>query len=278
MENVLLIPFNPARRMYWAFLLISAGLALAVVYQQNRKQSFNDILSSFWSSKYWFHKSSIVDLSFLLGNSIFRVFALVPLFGSKLLLVIMVSRWYMAHFDLPPTILLPDIVLVGLYTLTFFIVEDLSRFLLHVCLHKIPFLWRLHKVHHSAKILTPLTLHRIHPAEMLLYYARSFLVVGLVTGTFVYLFGARVSAYDILGVHALGFLFNAMGANLRHSHIWLSFGLFERLFISPAQHQIHHSRAAEHRDVNFGTCLTVWDQILRSVIYSGKRKKLQFGL
>ena len=38
-----------------------------------------------------------------------------------------------------------------------------------------------------------------------------------------------------------GVLFNFAAANLRHSHIWISFGRFEKIFISPAQHQIHHS-------------------------------------
>jgi len=62
----------------------------------------------------------------------------------------------------------------------------------------------------------------------------------------------------------LGFLFNALGANLRHSHIWLSFGSLERWFISPAQHQIHHSSAEADRDINFGTCLAIWDRLFGS--------------
>ena len=75
-----------------------------------------------------------------------------------------------------------------LYTLTLFVAWDLSRYLLHRLLHGVPFLWELHKVHHSAEVLTPLTLYRSHPIESFLYRMRGVLVVSAVTGTFFYFF------------------------------------------------------------------------------------------
>jgi sterol desaturase/sphingolipid hydroxylase (fatty acid hydroxylase superfamily) len=56
------------------------------------------------------------------------------------------------------------------------------------------------------------------------------------------------------------FIFNSLAANLRHSHVWLSFGpVLERVISSPAQHQIHHSDAPRHFDKNFGINLSLWD-------------------
>ena len=59
-----------------------------------------------------------------------------------------------------------------MYTMVLFIVED-AQILLHYMMHRVPLLWRVHKIHHSATILTPLTFFRIHPIESLLYYGRS---------------------------------------------------------------------------------------------------------
>src|SRR5690606_13916908 len=60
--------------------------------------------------------------------------------------------------------------------------------------------------------------------------------------------------------HALGFLFNFLGANLRHSHVWLRFGAWERWFISPAQHQLHHGRTRAMTSSNYGTWLACCDR------------------
>jgi sterol desaturase/sphingolipid hydroxylase (fatty acid hydroxylase superfamily) len=68
-------------------------------------------------------------------------------------------------------------------------------------------------------------------------------------------------------------------ANLRHSHVRLSFGPLEGLFISPTQHQIHHS--IDHEDVNFGSCLAIWDRWFSTLVCSREisvGKKLTFGL
>jgi sterol desaturase/sphingolipid hydroxylase (fatty acid hydroxylase superfamily) len=51
--------------------------------------------------------------------------------------------------------------------------------------------------------------------------------------------------------------------NLRiffHSQFWISFGpVFNHIFISPAQHQIHHSVLPQHRDRNMGAIFAFWD-------------------
>ena len=61
-------------------------------------------------------------------------------------------------------------------------------------MHRIPFLWRFHQIHHSAEVLTPLTFHRIHPVESLLYDVRGALVTG----------GMAVSFTGFLEVERLG--------------------------------------------------------------------------
>ncbi len=274
----LLYILDPARRLYWGFLLSSVLMAILAIYLRKRKVSLRDLRRAFFSPAYWFNRSTATDVAYLCLNSVLRVAVLVPLFGSHLWATIVVARFLQANFGNGPELALPLWSILTLYTLAFFIAEDLSRFGLHLALHKIPLLWRFHRVHHSATVLTPLTVHRVHPVEMLLYFLRGTVVFGVVSGCCVYLFGSRLGGWQIVGVDALGFLFNLMGANLRHSHIWLGFGALERWFISPAQHQIHHSARPEHRDKNFGTCLACWDRWLQSCVYSTARRNFRFGI
>ena len=164
-----------------------------------------------------------------------------------------------------------------MYTIALFTVSDFSRYWLHRFLHTIPFLWEFHKVHHSAKVLTPITFYRVHPVENLLFGFRYSLSIGLVTGVFIYFFGAMIDIYSILGVNILVFAFSLFGSNLRHSHVPFAYPkVFEKIFISPKQHQIHHS--TKHFDKNFGGYLAIWDNVFGTLKFSNDVKVLKFGL
>ena len=51
-----------------------------------------------------------------------------------------------------------------------------------------------------------------------------------------------------------------------------------RIFISPAQHQIHHSKALKHRDKNLGGQLAIWDWIFGTIYLPDKKEDIQFGV
>lgn len=69
------------------------------------------------------------------------------------------------------------------------------------------------------------------------------------------------------------------GANLRHSHVPFRYPpLLERIFISPRQHQIHHSKATEHYDKNMGSKLAIWDWLFGTLVISNADDKLKFGI
>jgi len=270
---------DPGQRLFWFSLLMSVLLALVVLRLQGHRLRWRFLRRVFLSRSYWFSTSAREDLRWLTVNVSTKAVLATLFVSAQLVVTIAVAKVLQQHFGSAAVTALPWLAIAALYSLVFFVAEDLSRFLTHLAMHRVPFLWRFHRVHHGATRLTPLTLHRVHPVETCIYYARGVLVFGLVSGVFVYAFGSRLTALDILGVDALGFLFNAFGANLRHSHIWMSFGHAERVFISPAQHQLHHSNAAEHRDRNFGTCLAVWDRVHGSWLSArGKRRRLIFGL
>ena len=252
-------PFDPAKRVFWGCLVSAAVLASLAVSIQVGRFDVRAQVKALFDRGYWLHASSAVDVSLMFLNHCLRVLLLVPLLGSHLAATLVVGRFLQRNLGDAPELDLPWLAIATIYSAAIFLAQDLSRFLLHLAMHRCAPLWRFHRIHHSAPVLTPLTLFRVHPVEHVLYFLRSLAVFGLVSGAAIWLFGRNFAAFDILGVGLAGFLFNVAGANLRHSHVWLTFGRFERWFVSPAQHQLHHSR--EHGHCNLGSALAVWDRL-----------------
>jgi Fe(3+) dicitrate transport protein len=266
--SVLSEPFlNPYSRTHWVGLLVFLGVAAIWTYRRPKNEqpyrSLGEALK---------HPSSALDLQLLAGRQMLRALVGVPTLTTGWLLGTHGVRWLDSTFGAPTTPEIPAIVVASVYTLTLFVVWDLSRFLLHVLMHKIPFLWSVHQVHHSAEVLTPLTFHRVHPIESWLYDFRGALSTGLVAGIFYYLFRGQLSHFTLFGVPALAFVLNLATGNLRHSHVWISFPRpIERWLLSPAQHQIHHSADKKHHGSNYGTWLSTWDRMFGSWLPSSEQ-------
>ena len=75
------------------------------------------------------------------------------------------------------------------------------------------------------------------------------------------------------------FVFGLFGHHLQHSRVWLSFGPWlSRLYICPAQHQIHYSRDPRYRDKNSGVKFAVWDALFGTLYVPKEPETLQVGL
>ena len=279
-SDLILAPFaftlDPARRIYWGCLLSSLLLASVAATVRAGRFDLAGQLRSLFDWRYWVHRSTGTDIGLLFVNHAVRVLVLAPAIGGRLLATLVVGRFLQANLGDAPSSDLPWFLIATAFSVALFVSEDASRYFLHLAMHRCSALWRFHRLHHSARVLTPLTLFRVHPVEHLLYYVRGVAVFGLVSGFFVWLFGRQLTAFDIFGVGVFGFLFNLAGSNLRHSHMWLSFGRFERWFVSPAQHQLHHSVHHGHR--NLGSALAVWDRLMGTALAAGSYRKLEFGL
>lgn len=266
----------PSKRIYWFFLLTSALFALIFSYLYRRHRGIKGAFVDLLNPKALFSQSSAVDVGLIVLNQLLRVLLFAPIIGGQITVALLVSQTANEFLGDSPQFIMPMPALMALFTLCFFVIDDASRFLLHVLMHKIPALWYFHQIHHNAKTLTPLTLYRFHPVETFLLMGRSVLAGGLVSGLFLYSFAGGISAWDILGVNAIGFIFSALGSNLRHSHVPLSFGFLEKWFISPAQHQLHHSK--HHIDINFGSYLAIWDRMFGSWVKGSPVQQIEFGL
>jgi sterol desaturase/sphingolipid hydroxylase (fatty acid hydroxylase superfamily) len=146
-------------------------------------------------------------------------------------------------------------------------------------MHRWQFLWAFHKVHHSAETMTPITVYRVHPLESIIYGLRGSFVIGAVIGIFAYCFGINnFSLATLLGVNLFSFIFNVAGANLRHSHIEIAYWPWlEKILISPAQHQLHHSIENKHFNKNYGAMLGFGIGFLDRSIFPKQVKKLDLA-
>lgn len=267
---------DPSTRVFAPYLAAAGVLAVATLAA--RGVGVGRAARGLFSRDVWLHRSALADYRLIAARALLRLLFVGVRGVSVLAVAAMVMGTARRHLGAPGLVGLP--LLAGaVYTLGVFVSEDAARFYLHRWMHRSPLLWEFHKVHHSAEVLTPLTLYRTHPVEAALNGAASALVVGLVTGLCAWVFGPSLRVWELLGVDALGFAWTLAGANLRHSHVWISYGpRVERFLLSPAQHQIHHSRDPRHANSNFGVALALWDRLGASLHVTGRREALTFGL
>jgi sterol desaturase/sphingolipid hydroxylase (fatty acid hydroxylase superfamily) len=118
----------------------------------------------------------------------------------------------------------------------------------------------------------------MHPGQIFFNNAGEVLIIGCVIGVCSYIFSMPIYENTIIGLDAY-FVLNAFSFyHVRHSHINMSYGWLEKWIMSPAQHQLHHSREARHWDKNFGLFLSVWDLWFGTLAYSEPRGSFQVGL
>lgn len=263
------------KRLHYIYLLSSAALAYYVYRKSKMKTGF---LAYIFRKDVWLSKSAFVDYGLVFFNGVFKVFLIGPY---------LIFGFYMAsHVEgfLPTVIGYPNGTLsasttIILYTITLTFVGDFATYLVHLSMHRIPILWEFHKIHHSATVLNPVTQYRIHPFELIINNARGILVFGVVTGVFQYLSASPIEEITFIGANIFSFVFLFFGSNLRHSHVELKyFNWLEYIFISPYQHQIHHSNKPAHFDKNIGSKLAIWDWLFGTLIVSKSVDKIAYGI
>ena len=130
------------------------------------------------------------------------------------------------------------------------LLDLVAQYGVHYALHKVPFMWRLHIVHHSDTHVDVTSGTRHHPLDFLLRELAALLVV-VVTGMPLayYLFYRIVTVFFTYWTHA-----NVrLPAKLERVLGWV--------FVTPHMHKVHHHHTLPHTDTNFGNMLSVWDRL-----------------
>lgn len=167
-----------------------------------------------------------------------------------------------------------------LLTVAVFLAYELGFWLDHWTSHNIPFFWEIHKVHHTATVLTPLTIFRVHPIESLKLSNVLAVTMGGAFGLVTYLAGGEVKPVQFAGQNVILLTFMLVLAHVQHTHLWIAFtGPLGRILVSPAHHQIHHSDNPAHFGKNLGGYLAIFDWMFGTLqIPTVKRERMVFGV
>jgi sterol desaturase/sphingolipid hydroxylase (fatty acid hydroxylase superfamily) len=264
-------------RTAWLYLLSSLFVAYVVFKYGARRGQFGarpSFKESVFPRDVYLHRSALTDYKFVLFDKCVRMFLYVPLFSAVTYVLYRSTTQVVGHFPVHVS----STAALTIVPFWLLVVTDFSYFVAHWLMHRVPVLWIFHEVHHSADVLTPVTAYRVHPLEDLLTNSITAVLTALSAALFTSATTRLVDPLSIFGVNALLFGFYLFGFQLRHSHVWLSYGPFwSRIFISPAQHQIHHSLAERHWNKNFGYMFALWDVIFGTVYVPREREHIVFG-
>lgn len=132
---------------------------------------------------------------------------------------------------------------------------DFAIWAQHLITHKVPILWRLHRVHHADVEIDVTTAIRFHPVEIAL---SMLLKIGLV-----YLMGPSALAIILFEIILNG------TAMFNHANLKLPLALDRALrlvLVTPDMHRVHHSVHRSEHDSNYGFSLSIWDRMFGTYI------------
>lgn len=132
---------------------------------------------------------------------------------------------------------------------------DMAIYIQHLVFHRVPLLWRLHRVHHADQDIDLTTGSRFHPIEIILSV---WIKIGVVM-----LLGAPALAVVIFEV-----VLN-VSAMFNHSNARMPLTLdkyLRKVIVTPDMHRVHHSIVIRETHSNFGFFLSIWDRLFKTYI------------
>lgn len=150
----------------------------------------------------------------------------------------------------------------------YFILADFLQWSVHVMLHRVPWLWKFHKVHHSVKEMGFAAHLRYHFMETFVYK------------TALYIFMAWLLNFKLeyaFFMHA----FTILVGHLNHANVGWDYGPFKYILNNPKMHIWHHAKhmpSTHPYGINFGITLSIWDYLFKTdhIPHSGRDIELGF--
>jgi sterol desaturase/sphingolipid hydroxylase (fatty acid hydroxylase superfamily) len=153
-----------------------------------------------------------------------------------------------------------------LQLLTAFVIADFVHWNVHRMLHRVPWMWEWHKVHHSVKQMGFAAHLRFHWMENLIYKTAQYIPLAMIG------FGLD----DFFIVHIIA---TAIG-HLNHSNIPLTYGPLKYVLNSPAMHIWHHVKqlpTGHAHGINFGISLSLWDHLFGTAVVPEGGRDIELG-
>ena len=215
-----------------------------------------EIKTPLFKSSYSKLKHGAINLSFFLYiSAINLIFSSVLLFLSSDFSF--TQYGLLSHLEIP---------MLGKLLISVLLLDFVAQYLVHICLHKIPWLWKFHAMHHSDTNLDATSGTRHHPID---YLMRE--VFSLIT---IFIFGIPVSHYILYRTLTIFFTY------FNHANIQLPSLINKALaviFITPDIHKIHHHYKQPWTDRNFGNIFSFWDRLFNT-LEKAPATEVQYGL
>ena len=140
-----------------------------------------------------------------------------------------------------------------LQLLIFFLILDFVQWFTHILLHKYPFLWKFHQIHHSVKEMGFAAHLRYHWMENVFYKPLKTFGVMILGG------------FEPEQAYIVHFFAIAIG-HFNHANIKITWGPLKYILNNPVMHLYHHAHDLPDGKygVNFGISLSLWDYIFKS--------------
>jgi len=272
---------DPTNRWFALYLTCSFAIAaVAWAWQARRDAELKKegLLGFLFPKEIYGHRSAIADYWFFAINKLLFAMA----FGALVAItsyVVAAANSVLHLVGASPEIPAPPWLAILFTTLVSALAMDFGLWLGHFLLHKVPVLWEFHKVHHSAEVLTPLTAGRVHPVEDAINIVFSGVCGGVTIALCQFVLGPQAQTFGVFQLNVLVVVFYLCGFHLRHSHVWLPYrGIWGKIFVSPAHHQLHHSVARRHWDKNLGFGFAIWDWMFGTLYSVDRREAIQIGM
>ncbi len=159
-----------------------------------------------------------------------------------------------AGIPTPESLALMSGAALWVQALVFFVIKDFIEWNIHVLLHRTPWLWEFHKLHHSIEELDWIGNFRFHWGEVVVYKTLTYLPLVIL----------GIDWRVMLGIAVFGTLMQ----DLNHANIRVSWGPLRYVFNSPMMHVWHHDVELHGKGgQNFGIVLSVWDWLFKTVYW-----------
>lgn len=221
---------------FWGLILLSLlvwGLEIAIPWRKEQAIFRKD----FWLDGFYMFFNFFIFAIFISGfYKLLEIFFLDVGISKSSLVVLDITEW-------------PAWVQLAV----FFIVLDFVQWFTHILLHKFPFLWQFHKIHHSVKEMGFAAHLRYHWMENIFYKPLKTLGVMILGG------------FEPEQAFIVHFFAIAIG-HLNHANIKLTWGPLKYVLNNPVMHLYHHAYALPEGKigVNFGISLSLWDYIFKT--------------
>ncbi len=152
------------------------------------------------------------------------------------------------------------------FLIALLILDLIAQYFVHYLLHQVPFMWRLHLVHHSDKAVDVTTGTRHHPLDFVIRECFALLAV-LITGM-------------PLSFYLLYRLLSVLFTYWTHANLRLPLSVDRGLswiLVTPNMHKFHHHYQVPWTDSNYGNMFSVWDRIFGTFVY-GDLQDIQYGV